>query len=224
MDCEESQKLLPDYVSHDVGPEMKRELEAHIRDCPACQAWLTDQVALERLIQADSVPDKSEQGWDMLEKRIMSTVQDVALKRSRGAELKGRIIGWSFFNPAFLRYGLVTSACFLLITSVILFLVFPRAEQELTPIIAARVCDDPEVWGDLLSSRETETTLYETNLSARSENYASEIYLTVFSEEKLEFNSFDADDQELDLWSLVDKLDDNGIQLLKAALATEDRV
>ena len=40
MTCKEFIDLLADYLDTALGPEALGELEAHLRDCPPCQAYL----------------------------------------------------------------------------------------------------------------------------------------------------------------------------------------
>jgi anti-sigma factor RsiW len=40
MTCQETIALLADYLEVALGAEILGELEAHLRDCPPCQAYL----------------------------------------------------------------------------------------------------------------------------------------------------------------------------------------
>jgi anti-sigma factor RsiW len=40
MTCQETIALLSDYLDSLCGPDLLRQLEEHLRDCPPCRAYL----------------------------------------------------------------------------------------------------------------------------------------------------------------------------------------
>lgn len=52
MDCHQTRELLEEYRRRELDPERTRAVEAHLAECPACQAMLAREEAVARLVGA----------------------------------------------------------------------------------------------------------------------------------------------------------------------------
>jgi len=96
---QETQTLLPWYVTGRLEDEDLAAVEAHLRDCPACQAELKLERRLEEAVAG--LPFDVEQGWQSLRQRLNPAPRRgrlvVALRSAFGG---GRAATWTIAAQA----------------------------------------------------------------------------------------------------------------------------
>ena len=96
------QALLPWYVCASLGAEERVRVEAHIAECPRCQAELTWERKLQAAHADIDVPGDADQGFALLRERIVGA----AAPRRRGGLMARLKHGWHE-GPAWMRWALV---------------------------------------------------------------------------------------------------------------------
>jgi len=102
----QAQTLLPWYVNGSLESAEHAEVDAHVRDCPACQADLK----LERALGAEiaNLPNDMERGWAALRARALQEGgapqprrrPSAAWRRSRAFLRRPVAVGWAFAAQA----------------------------------------------------------------------------------------------------------------------------
>lgn len=104
---EEVRVLLPWYVTGRLDADERARLEAHLRDCPGCQAALRQERQLASA--ACELPLEADQGWTELRQRIEAQAEPRPLRRIARMLAAPGLIGWTLvaqFLVAVLIVGL----------------------------------------------------------------------------------------------------------------------
>lgn len=95
----QAQTLLPWYVNGSLDPAEHAEVDAHVRDCPTCQADLK----LERALGAEiaNLPIDMDRGWANLRDQVLQ--QEATLQQGRAPQPRRRAASAWRQSRAFLR-------------------------------------------------------------------------------------------------------------------------
>ncbi len=73
--CSGREKTISDYLGGGLAPRQRRELEEHLRDCPACREALERQKTTERIVrEAVGTEESAERHWHLNRERIKGNI------------------------------------------------------------------------------------------------------------------------------------------------------
>lgn len=222
MKCHKIKSLLPLLDTTEISEKQHQEIEHHLSQCDRCRHWLKEHATLVELLERDSLFESSNQNYQELEQSILHIVHRQPVYESLVKRFSTYIYDTLLFNPSLLKYSFSTFVSLIIIIAVYYALSGPTI-TELTPSVAMTVCDDPAVWS---SAVWTDDTSDQANIAEQEDlENIQLVLLKDIIQEKTALSYEDSElDDENDIWSLVDKLDEDGIQLLISELQQTDKV
>ena len=119
------QTLLPWYVGAGLDEEERASVEAHLAECPRCQAELAWERKLHAADDGAAAPADAERGFAVLRERIAG-----GAARSRPTGLAARLArGWQR-GPAWMRWAVVGQCAVIAMFGVALLIGAPSSEDR----------------------------------------------------------------------------------------------
>jgi predicted anti-sigma-YlaC factor YlaD len=74
MDCHLLKVHYLDYISEQIEPELRMEIEQHLRTCESCRRFVEQEQQLTSLLKSNPIPDPGDSYWSEVENIILTKV------------------------------------------------------------------------------------------------------------------------------------------------------
>ncbi|HSS19218.1 MAG TPA: zf-HC2 domain-containing protein [Pyrinomonadaceae bacterium] len=146
MTCEETTKLLSQFIDDVLSTEVSAEVDAHIDRCPVCRARVAEFRSLSRSLRQLTPP---------VVPVDLATTINAALSIEAGAELESPHQPWAerlslWLEPRLMPYGLGSFASVVLFAAMFMalsphFMALQQASSQLSTVLVFRASNGPDL-------------------------------------------------------------------------------